>query len=67
MVLDPSGTVIASHPRNLNVTTVNLVRDAIEPGAASAVAVLAEGVTVAQQSIRVGGRSHGVQIGRAHV
>lgn len=60
VVLDPSGTVIASHPRNLNVTTVNLVRDAIEPGAASAVAVLAEGVTVAQQSIRVGGRSHGV-------
>lgn len=60
VVLDPSGTVIASHPRNLNVTTVNLVRDAVEPGAASAVAVLAEGVTVAQQSIRVGGRSHGV-------
>lgn len=60
VVLDPAGTVIASHPRNLNVTTVNLVRDAIEPGAASAVAVLAEGVTVAQQSIRVGGRSHGV-------
>ena len=28
VVLDPSGTVIASHPRNLNVTTVNQVRDA---------------------------------------
>ncbi|MUL65467.1 PucR family transcriptional regulator [Mycobacterium sp. CBMA 234] len=60
VVLDPAGTVIASHPRNLNVTTVNLVRDAIEPGAASSATVLAEGVTVAQQSIRVGTRSHGV-------
>ncbi|MDR3664433.1 MAG: PucR family transcriptional regulator [Mycobacterium sp.] len=60
VVLDPYGTVIASHPGNLNVTTVNLVRDSIEPGAASGVRVLADGTTIAQQDIRVGGRSHGV-------
>jgi len=60
VVLDPSGTVIASYPANLGVTTVNLVRDSIEPGAASAVRVLADGTVVAQQDIRVGGRSHGV-------
>ncbi|CRZ13893.1 PucR family transcriptional regulator [Mycolicibacterium neworleansense] len=59
VVLDPSGTVIASHPTNLGVTTVNLVRDSIEPGAASGVRVLSDGTTVAQQDIRVGGRSHG--------
>lgn len=60
VVLDPTGTVIATHPGNLGVTTVNLVRDSIEPGAASGVQVLSEGTTVAQQGIRVGGRSHGV-------
>lgn len=60
VVLDPAGTVIASQPSNLSVTTVNLVRDSIEPGAASGVRVLSDGTTVAQQDIRVGGRSHGV-------
>lgn len=59
VVLDPTGTLIASHPSNLSVTTVNLVRDSIEPGAASGVRVLSDGTTVAQQDIRVGGRSHG--------
>lgn len=60
VVLDPTGTVIASHPGNLSVTTLNLVRDSIEPGAASGVRVLSDGTAVAQQDIRVGGRSHGV-------
>ncbi|MCV7192958.1 PucR family transcriptional regulator [Mycolicibacterium brumae] len=60
VVLDPAGAVIASHPPNLNVTTVNLVRDSVEPGADSAVRVLADGTTVAAQDIRAGGRSHGL-------
>ncbi|MGB8402525.1 MAG: PucR family transcriptional regulator [Mycobacterium sp.] len=60
VVLDPLGTVIASHPANLSVTTINLVRDSVEPGTASGVRVLADGTAVTQQDIRVGGRSHGV-------
>lgn len=60
VVLDPVRTVIASQPANLGVTTVNLIRDSIETGAASGVRVLADGTTVAAQDIRAGGRSHGV-------
>ncbi len=60
VVLDPTGSVIASHPRNVNVTTINAVRDSINPTAAAAVDVSAEGITVAQQAIRVGGHSYGV-------
>lgn len=60
VVLDPGGAVIASHPRNLTVATVDLVRDSITPGAASGVTVHAEGTTISHQMIRVEGRSHGV-------
>ncbi|EUA66027.1 cdaR family transcriptional regulator domain protein [Mycobacteroides abscessus] len=35
VVLDPGGTVVASHPRNLDVATVNLVRGALSPGASA--------------------------------
>lgn len=60
VVLDPVGTVIASHPRNLDVATVNLVRDMMAPGAASGAQMLSPGIAVAQQRISVEGRSHGV-------
>lgn len=60
VVLDPGGTVVASHPRNLDVATVNLVRGALSPGASAGVQQLDPGITVSQQAIGVGGTSYGV-------
>lgn len=60
VVLDPGGTVIASHPRNLDVATVNLIRGAVTPGASAGAQQLDPGITVSQQAIGVGGASYGV-------
>ncbi|TDZ78122.1 Purine catabolism regulatory protein [Mycobacteroides salmoniphilum] len=60
VVLDSGGTVIASHPRNLDVATVNLVRGAVTPGASAGAQQLDPGIAVAQQTIGVGGTSYGV-------
>ncbi|CPW26979.1 Putative regulatory protein [Mycobacteroides abscessus] len=60
MVLDPGGTVVASHPRNLDVATVNLVRGALSPGASAGAQQLDPGITVSQQAIGVGGTAYGV-------
>lgn len=60
VVLDSGGTVIASHPRNLDVATVNLVRGALTPGASAGSHQLDPGITVSQQTIGVGGTSYGV-------
>ncbi|MUM21267.1 PucR family transcriptional regulator [Mycobacterium sp. CBMA271] len=60
VVLDSGGTVVASHPRNLDVATVNLVRGALSPGASAGVQLLEPGVAVSLQTIGVGGTSYGV-------
>ncbi|OHU15175.1 PucR family transcriptional regulator [Mycobacteroides chelonae] len=60
VVLDSGGTVIASHPRNLDVATINLVRGALTPGVSAVAQQLDPEVAVAQQTIGVGGTSYGV-------
>ncbi|MEU9805378.1 PucR family transcriptional regulator [Mycobacterium sp. NPDC050853] len=60
VVLDTGGTVVASHPRNLDVATVNLVRGALTPSASAGVQLLDPDVAVSQQTIGVGGTSYGV-------
>ncbi|ALR13262.1 PucR family transcriptional regulator [Mycobacteroides saopaulense] len=60
VVLDAGGTVVASHPRNLDVATVNLVRGALTPGALAGAQQLGPGIAVSQQAIGVGGTSYGV-------
>ncbi|MGH3726583.1 MAG: PucR family transcriptional regulator [Mycobacterium sp.] len=60
VVLDSGGTVVASHPRNLDVATVNLIRGALTPGAASGAHLLEPGIAVSQQVIGVGGTAYGV-------